>query len=152
MARRGSVRALLVLAGGVSLPFFMGCDPADPADELFALAANALGQEAHGGRAMVVNPLLLAPENPRMPEPALQSLQDQGFEVMGPDGMEDPEKATLYFSPPRAMEDGRFTLDVYVSLGVRPGRMRRGDTWWRVVVGCEEVCSVAEIAPTAPPS
>ena len=129
MSRRCSLPVLLLLAGGVSQPFFMGCTPADPTDELFALAANALGQEAHQGRTMVVNPLLLAPENPRMPESALRSLQGQGFEVVGLDGMEDPEKATLYFSPPRAMEDGRFTLNVYVSLGVnrhQTGSLIRG--------------------------
>jgi hypothetical protein len=41
MARRGSLRALWLVAGGASQLFFMGCDPADPTDELFALAANS---------------------------------------------------------------------------------------------------------------
>jgi hypothetical protein len=152
MTRRTFLRVLVLAGSGVSQLFFTGCAPGDPTDEFFALAANSLGPVAHQGRAMVVNPLLLTSENPRMSEAALQSLRDQGYEVMGPDGIEDPERATLYFTPPRAIEDGRFTLNVYVSLGARPGRMRRGDTWWRVVVGCEEACSVAEIAPTAPPS
>ncbi len=103
-------------------------------DGFYALAAGALGPEAHRDRPMVVSPLFLAPENPRMPESALQLLRDGGIEVMGPAGVEDPEKATLYFTPPEALEDGRYALRVYVSLGARFGRMDRGDSWWQAVM------------------
>jgi hypothetical protein len=121
-------------------------------DGFYALAAGALGPEAHQDRPLVANPLFLAPENPRMPESALQLLRDGGIEVMGPAGVEDPEKATLYFTSPEALEDGRYALRVYVSLGARFGRMDRGDSWWQAVIECQEVCSVREIASINPPA
>lgn len=134
-----------------TLLFLQGCGRADERDGLFLLAANALGPEAHQDRQLVVNPRLLDPGNPRMAERALGALKGAGFEMMGEDGLEDPEKATLYFTSPVTLEEDRYQLRVYVSLGARPGRMDRGDSWWEVQVGCREGCQVTEVTSITPP-
>ena len=135
----------------ILLLFFAGCRERDEKDGLFLLAARALGPEAHQDREMVFNPRLLGPENPRMSGEAISLLQEGGLELTGGDGLEDPQKATLYFTPPEVLEEGRYELRVYVSLGARFGTMHRGDTWWRVLVDCPEVCEVQEIARISSP-
>lgn len=131
--------------------FLPGCQGGKETDGLFLLAAEALGPEAHKNREMVVNPRLLGQENPRIPDRALLLLQEAGFGLTGADGQEDPEKATLYFTPPEALEEGRYQLRVFVSMGARFGTMHRGDTWWRVLVECRERCEVLEITSISPP-
>jgi hypothetical protein len=134
-----------------TLLFLQGCGQEDEMDGLYLLAANALGPEAHQDREMVVNPRLLDPGNPRMAQRALGVLQAAGFGMMGEDGLEDPGKATLYFTSPVALEEDRYRLRIYVSLGARPGRMDRGDSWWEVQVGCREGCQVMEVTSITPP-
>ncbi|MGW8267148.1 MAG: hypothetical protein ACWGSQ_12335 [Longimicrobiales bacterium] len=135
----------------VALLLVTGCGREEEGGGLYLLAANALGPEAHDNRALVVNPRLLGPGNPRISEGALRGLEEAGFEILGGDGLEDPEKATLYFTPPEAVETGRYRIRVYVSLGARPGRMDRGDSWWEVLADCEEGCEVLETISITPP-
>jgi hypothetical protein len=134
----------------LTLLLLPGCERGDERDGLYLLAARALGPEAHQNREMVVNPRLLGPGNPRISDRVLSGLRDAGLEMMG-GGLEDPEKATLYFTPPEALEEGRYQLRVYVSLGARPGRMDRGDSWWEVQADCREGCKVLEIISISPP-
>ena len=145
------VPAPLLSAFLSTLLLLPGCWREDERDGLYLLAATALGAEAHQDRAMVVNPRLLGPANPRISEGVLAGFEEAGIEVMGGDGLEDPEKATLYFTPPEALDEGRYRLRVYVSLGARPGRMDRGDSWWEVVAECREGCEVLETTSISPP-
>lgn len=124
----------------------LGCGGDERADGFYVVAAQAWGSEARLEREIVVNPLFDAPGNPRLPEGALALLQKAGFQQIGPDGEEDPTKATIYFTPPQALENGFLELRMYVSLGARPGRQRPGDSWWRVVADCSEACQLKEIA------
>jgi hypothetical protein len=142
---RSGVRALAFLGLLVALP---GCDRDQKAEEIFLLAADALPVEAHQERARVVNPRLLEQNNPRMGEGVLVRLRDAGYEVLGTGGLEDPEKATYYFTDPDTLEGNRYRIYLYVSLGARVGTMQRGDTWWRVDLECPEACRVVGVAPT----
>jgi len=127
----------------------VGCgEGGGQADDLFLAAAEALGQEAYAGRERVVNPHLIAPENPLIPERVLSEFREGGFEIMEGVGEEDPTKATLYFSLPRPLEGSQYEIRIYVSMGARFGSMDRGDTWWRVIGECVEGCRVLETIQT----
>lgn len=143
--------ASLLSVSLLTLLLLPGCRGEDARDGLYLLAANALGPEAHENREVVVNPRLLGPGNPRIPEEALRGLEEAGFGILGGNGLEDPEKATIYFTSPEALEEGRYRLRVYVSLGARPGRMDRGDSWWEVLADCQEGCEVLETTSITPP-
>jgi len=127
------------------------CGGQNEGDGLYLLAATALGPEAHHDRPKVVNPRLLAPDNPRMPAGAVYILQEGGFELMGDDGLEDPEKATFYFRPLERLEGNLYQVEIYVSLGARFGTMDRGDTWWRTEIRCDGACRVEAVTPISPP-
>ena len=129
----------------------LGCRGQGLPVDLFVEAAGALGPEAHQDRVKVVNPVLLSKGNPRLSDRALQALRDAGYEVMGGEGEEDPGKATIYFTVPEALGEGRYSLRIYVSLGVRPGNMSRGDSWWQVDLKCDKGCSVQDIRATDAP-
>lgn len=128
-----------------------GCRAQGPPVDVFVEAAGALGPEAHQDRVEVVNPVLLSDGNPRLSDRALRALRDAGYEVMGGEGEEDPGKATLYFTVPQVLGEGRYSVRVYVSLGVRPGHMDRGDSWWQVELRCDDGCSVQDIRATDAP-
>lgn len=129
----------------------LGCRNEAPPTDIFLVAAGALGPEAHHDRPRVVNPVLLSDGNPRLSDAVLQAFRDAGYEVMEGQGPEDPGKATLYFTLPQALEAGRYRLRIYVSLGVRPGNMDRGDSWWRVDLQCRQSCTVLDVAATDAP-
>lgn len=127
----------------------VGCgDGGGEADDLFLLAAEALSPEAYAGRPRVVNPFLISQGNPPMTKKVLSAFREAGLEIIGGTGEEDPTKATLYFSSPRLSEEGRYEIQVHVSLGARFGSRNRGDTWWRVVGECKEGCRVLEAIQT----
>ena len=83
-----------------------------------------------------------------MTKKVLSAFREAGLEIMGGTGEEDATKATLYFSPPRLSEEGRYEIRIHVSLGARFGSMDRGDTWWRVIGECDERCRVLETIQT----
>jgi hypothetical protein len=142
---------LPVLLSVLLLVGFSGCGEGDKGANLYLLAAGALGPEAHQDRTKVVNPFLLAPDNPRLPGEALAKLLDAGYETMEDEGQEDPGKATLYFTPLEELGEDRYRLRIHVSLGARFGTMHRGDTWWLVEMECREECRVLEITATSSP-
>jgi hypothetical protein len=142
---RSGVGLRILLGLLVALP---GCERDERADEIYLMAADALPAEAHRDRARVVNPRLLEPDNPRMGDGVLDRLRAAGYEILGAGGLEDPDKATHYFTQPDTLEGNQYRIHVYVSLGARVGTMQRGDTWWRVDLECLEACRVVEVAPT----
>lgn len=135
---------------GILAATLLGCGGDDALEEIYLVAAQALGPEAHLGREMVVNPLHTSPGNPELPRGALLRLAGAGFNTMGPGGEEDPDKATLYFSLPEDLQGGRFGLSVNVSMGGRPGTLRRSASGWRVIVDCAQGCRLREILPLGP--
>jgi hypothetical protein len=136
--------ALLIL-------FLAGCQGESPPGEIFLVAAGALGPGAHHDQPRVVNPVLLSDGHPRLSEAVLRTFRDAGYEIMEDQGQEDPGKATLYFTAPQVREAGEYRIRIYVSLGVRPGHMDRGDSWWQVDLQCGETCVVEDIAATDAP-
>lgn len=141
-----SAKGLLSL--GLTALVLVSCaEPPSPGEPLYLLAAEALGPEAHQGRQKVINPIRISLDNPRFPDRILEEFVDHGYEMLGPDGEEDPEKATYYFTVIRPLENDRYQLRVHVSMGSRFGSMDRGDTWWIVTGSCTEVCRVLEVEP-----
>ena len=144
----GSPRKSAVLSGLLALAMLGGCEgPASPYEDLYLLAAEALGPEAHGDRQRVVSPVLVALDNPRLPHGVLRDFRNRGYEIFGGSGEEDPEKATYYLTIPAPLPNDRYRLRVHVSLGGRMGSMDRGDTWWIVTGSCAPECRVLEVRP-----
>lgn len=128
------------------IPTLWGCgSPPSPEEPLFLMAAEALGPEAHKERLKVVNPILVALDNPRLPERVLEDFREQGYEVFGGSGEEDPEKATYYFTVPRPLGNDEYQLRIHVSMGSRFGARERGDTWWLVTGSCKDRCRIVEV-------